>query len=169
MNHLDRVMIAGMSGLGGDRGQTRITVLGRMRPPLRSIKHSRLGLLSSARNTPLAQLVVGALMLCHGVFGSLHLCPTPHVATNHVHEHHSSTQTGAATHNDYPLCHVGHAAEYFAVLLAGFLALILGLVLKKASLSSKLSTPLIVERRLHPVGLHLSRGPTLPLLQVLRL
>jgi hypothetical protein len=78
--------------------------------------------------TPL--LLVGALLLCHGVFGSLHLlCASPGCSggVRHAAEHHAAVGTAGDTH-EHP---AGHATstEYFA-LVAGFLGLLVSLLAK---------------------------------------
>src|SRR5919199_802719 len=106
-----------------------------------SSKRSRSSLLEQPRSELLALLLVSTLLICHGVFGALHLCSAPPVLPVHQdHQHPLSAETGAV-HHEQPGCHPVHAAEYFAVLLAGFLALILGQVLKEASSWGRLSVP----------------------------
>ena len=116
--------------------------------------------------------LVGALLLCHGLFGALHLCSTTeHAASadSHLsHDHHAS-EAGANT-NEHPVCHLLHAAAYYAVFLAAFLWLLFGLLLLKgARFWSTGDAPAASFRRFGPVVLHLPRGPTLPVLQVFRL
>jgi hypothetical protein len=61
------------------------------------------------------------------------------------------------------------AAHYFAVFLLAFLGLILGLLLKGARIWSRVTAPLLFNRRLRLSISHPPRGPTLPVLQVFRL
>src|SRR5215208_5752231 len=115
-----------------------------------NIYRTRSDLLVSGKVVRLAILcLVGALLLCHGLFGALHLCSTTeHAASadSHLtHDHHASSEAGANTNEHPPVCHLLHAAAY-AVFLAAFLWLVFGLVV------------------LHP-----PRRPTLPVLQVFRL
>jgi hypothetical protein len=117
--------------------------------------------------------LVGALLLCHGLFGALHLCSTTeHAASadSHLtHDRHASSEAGANT-NEHPVCHLLHAAAYYAVFLAAFLWLLFGLLLLKgARVWSTSLAPAASFRRFGPVVLHLPRGPTLPVLQVFRL
>jgi hypothetical protein len=116
----------------------------------------------------LALLAIWALLLCHGVFGALHLIPDPVLqpiaAGEHATTHHLSGAHGGAP-EERPVPH--HTdVEYFAVLLGTLLgALYLWLLL--------LSDWVFTTRRF--VGsppatvFNLPRGPTLPFLQVLRL
>lgn len=120
----------------------------------------------------LALLAIWALLLCHGVFGTLHLTPDPvlqpTLAGEHTTTHHLSHAHGVAP-DEHPAPH--HAdAEYFAVLLGTLLgALYLWLLLlndwRRDGTSSTRrfvgSSPTTVS--------NLPRGPTLPFLQVLRL
>jgi hypothetical protein len=116
----------------------------------------------------LALLAIWALLLCHGVFGALHLIPDPVLqpiaAGEHATTHHLSGAHGGVP-EERPVPH--HTdVEYFAVLLGTLLgALYLWLLL--------LSDWVFTTRRF--VGsppatvFNLPRGPTLPFLQVLRL
>jgi hypothetical protein len=125
--------------------------------PLRPTSDSRLALLA-----------IWALLLCHGVFGALHLIPDPVLqpiaAGEHATTHHLSGAHGGVP-EERPVPH--HTdVEYFAVLLGTLLgALYLWLLL--------LSDWVFTTRRF--VGsppatvFNLPRGPTLPFLQVLRL
>jgi hypothetical protein len=138
------------------------------------IYRTRSDLLVSGKVVRLAILcLVGALLLCHGLFGALHLCSTTEPAASadsHLtHDHHASSEAGANT-NEHPLCHLLHAAAYYAVFLAAFLWLVFGLLLRKGTrLWSTSTAPAASFRRFGPVVLHPPRGPTLPVLQVFRL
>jgi hypothetical protein len=112
--------------------------------------------------------VLLALLLCHGVFGALHLCPSSQASASHVHEYHSPADTGAGIH-EHAVCHLMDAAHYFAVFLVAVLGLVLGLLLRGARLWGRVSAPLAFYRRLKPYISHPPRGPTLPVLQVFRL
>ena len=139
-----------------------------------NIYRTRSDLLVSGKVVRLAILcLIGALLLCHGVFGALHLCSTTeHAASADSHltqDHHASSEAGANT-NEHSVCHLLHAAAYYAVFLAAFLWLVFGLLLLKgARLWSTSTAPAASFRRFGPVVLHLLRGPTLPVLQVFRL
>jgi hypothetical protein len=116
----------------------------------------------------LALLAIWALLLCHGVFGALHLIPDPVLqpiaAGEHATTHHLSGAHGGVP-EERPVPHHTDVV-YFAVLLGTLLgALYLWLLL--------LSDWVFTTRRF--VGsppatvFNLPRGPTLPFLQVLRL
>src|SRR5918998_4322103 len=88
--------------------------------------------LNRSRRGLVALLLVGTLLLCHGVFGAMHLCSYSHASASHVHEHHSPpadagdpADAGAGVQEEHAVCHLMDVAHYFAV----FLAAILGLVL----------------------------------------
>lgn len=110
-----------------------------------------------------ALVLIWALLLCHGAFGTLHLIPDPALqptlAAEHATTHHSSHEHPAASHH----------AEYFAVLLGTLLgALYLRLLLlnhrrdRASSAYRFASSP--------PATFsNLPRGLTLPLLRVPRL
>gem|GEM_PF-1971165 len=131
-------------------------------------QHRLLSLLRGSIGRQLALLLVATLLLCHGVFGVLHLCSTPTAPTHQTHEHPSFADETAAGH-DHPVCHLT-GAEYFVVFFTAFLGLVLGLLLKGARLWGRIASfgpskpylPLLIS---HP-----PRGPTkLPVLQVFRL
>ena len=117
----------------------------------------------------LSVVLAGALLLCHGVFGVVHLiCDPPQcVAAGHAPEHraaHAGVTAGAHEHS------AGHgtSTEYFAV-LAGLLGLLLGLLPKGAAsrVGGGARRPPVVRRasdRFSP-----ARGPSPPSLQVFRL
>src|SRR5919199_2208198 len=111
----------------------------------------------------LALLLVGVLLLCHGVFGALHLCPASQVSASQVHEHHSPAETGAAD-LEHSACHLTSDA-YFGVLL---FTVFLGLLLGGAWLWSRVNASRPFERRFRPLVLHPPRGPTAPLVGVFR-
>jgi hypothetical protein len=139
-----------------------------------NIYRTRSDLLGSGKVVRLAVLcLVGALLLCHGVFGALHLCSTTELApsadSHLAQDHHASSEAGANT-TEHPVCHLLHVAAYYAVFLAAFLWLVFGLLLLKgARLWSTSTAPAASFRRFGPVVLHPPRGPTLPVLQVFRL
>jgi hypothetical protein len=87
----------------------------------------------------LSVLLAGTLLLCHGVFGALHLvCYPPQCAGDAEHAAEHPTAAGAVgdTHEhpaDHGTSH-GTSAGYFAVLVFGLLGLLLGLLLKRAPL-----------------------------------
>ena len=120
----------------------------------------------SSREKVLPLLLVGALFLCHGVFGPLHLlCASPECVEGAAHPagHHSAAGTMGHAHENP----VGHAmsADYFAV-VAGLLGLLVGLLSTgtwtEARLGSRRSTiPLRVFAVFRP-----ARAPTSPDIQV---
>jgi hypothetical protein len=128
-----------------------------------------LSLLRGSRGRQLALLLVGTLLLCHGVLGVLHLCSTPTAPTHQTHEHPSIAEETVAGH-DHPVCHL-MGAEYFAVLFTAFLGLVLGLLLKSARLWGRVASFRPSKPYLPPLLVsHPPRGPTnLPVLQVFRL
>ena len=124
----------------------------------------------------MALLLVGTLLLCHGVFGAMHLCSYSHASASHVHEHHSPpadagdpADAGAGVQEEHAVCHLMDVAHYFAVFLAAFLGLVLALLLKGARLWGRVTAPFVFGLRLRPPVFHPPRGPTLPVLQVFRL
>src|SRR5215217_5893749 len=137
---------------------------------MKSIVVSRSRLIRSSRGKFAALLLVGVLLLCHGAFGVLHLCTTTQSSPSHAaHEHQSHTGGEGGAHQHHQ-CHLMHVANYYAVLLTAIFGLVLGLLLlKNGQVGGRLRSPLSVVRHLHPSGLHLPRGPTYPLLQVMRL
>ena len=118
--------------------------------------------------------LIGVLLLCHGVFGALHLCTTPHAGSpaQHALHEHSSEGMGAGSY-DHQACHLIHAGNYYAVLLTALLGLALGLVLllKRARVWSRITLPPAVFRNFCPAVLHPPPAFTVSpfLLQVMRL
>jgi hypothetical protein len=125
--------------------------------------------LSRSRNVLLALLLAGTLLLCHGVFGALHLCSASQASASHAHEHNSPMDAGAGVQEEHAVCHLMDVAHYFAVFLAAILGLVLWLLLKGARLWGRVSAPFVFGLRLRPPVFHPPRGPTLPVLQVFRL
>jgi hypothetical protein len=115
---------------------------------------------SSTENI-LPLILVGAMFLCHGVFGPLHLlCTSPECVEGAAHPagHHSVAGT------------MGHAtsADYFAV-VADLLGLLVGLLRMGTSTKARPgSTRAISPLREHPV-FRPARAPTSRVLQVFRL
>jgi hypothetical protein len=115
-------------------------------------------------------LLAGTLLLCHGVFGVMHLvCDPPRcVAAEHAAEH-QAAQAGAEAgeEHEHPAGH-GTGAGYFAV-LAGLLGLLVGLLHKGvvSRVGIGVRQPPVVRRE--PDVFRHARGPTLPVLQVFRL
>jgi hypothetical protein len=118
---------------------------------------------------PLSLLLIGTLLLCHGVFGALHLiCASPECAgdAEHPAEHHAATGAGDA--HEHPS---GHATstEYFAVLAVGFLGLLLGSNPKRRPLRIGLDACWPVVLRRVPAVLRPPPIPTPLTLRVFRL
>ncbi|MDQ3660356.1 MAG: hypothetical protein M3454_04710 [Actinomycetota bacterium] len=114
-------------------------------------------------------LLAGALLLCHGVFGSLHLlCASPGCSdgVRHAAEHHSAVGTAGDTH-EHP---TGHATstEYFAV-VAGLLGLLVSLLSKGRWLEIWLGLRRAAVLRWAVAVFRPPRAPTSPVLQVFRL
>ena len=127
-----------------------------------------MSLLRGSKGRQLALLLVGTLLLCHGVFGILHLCSTSTAPMHQTHEHPSFTDKTVVGH-EHPVCHLT-GAEYFAVLFMAFLGLVLGLLLKGARLWGTFAALRPSKPYLPPLVSHPPRGPTnLPVLQVFRL
>ena len=85
----------------------------------------------------LSLLLVGTLLLCHGIFGALHLVCSPTQYAGDV-EHaaeHEAAAGGVGEAHEHPAGHET-GTGYFAVLVVGLLVLLLGLLLK--------GTPLVV-------------------------
>lgn len=116
-------------------------------------------------------LLIGALLLCHGVLGFTHEmsrgCDGPHpmVIAAPTGGHAADHSGGHGTED--PAC--GHTlTAYFAVVLALFGAAFLGLLLGAQKRRRDSGSP---PRGPYPspTTAHLPRGPTVPLLQVYRL
>ena len=140
---------------------------GRIRVRMIDGKSSTFGLPWWSTGRLLALVLVGAILVCHGVFGALHLCSS-HEGHMHQEHGHPSVEKGMAAHDEPPSCHVS-GADYFAVLLTAFLGLVLGLPLRSARSWVSVAEPPAVERRFTSLVFYPPRGPTLPVLQVCRL
>ena len=117
----------------------------------------------------LSVLLVGTMLLCHGIFGALHLvCIPPQCAdAEHTAEHHAAVG-GAADSHEYPADH-GTNTAYFAVLAVGLLGLLLGLLPKGAPLRIRLDARWPVVLRRVPAVFLPPPTPTPPSLQVFML
>jgi hypothetical protein len=118
----------------------------------------------------LSVLLAGAVLLCHGVFGALHLVCDPMEwcigGAQHSAEH--QTAAGAGDAHEHP---TGHdvSTVYFAVVALGLLVLILRLLPKcAAGLRIWLGTRWPVVLRRVPAVLRPPPTPTPPVLQVFR-
>jgi hypothetical protein len=118
----------------------------------------------------LSVLLAGAVLLCHGVFGALHLVCDPLewcIGAQHSAEHQS--RSGAGHAHEHPTGHDVSTA-YFAVVALGLLVLILRLLPKgSAGLRIWLGTlwPEVLRRVL--AVLRPPPTPALPVLQAFRL
>jgi hypothetical protein len=118
----------------------------------------------------LSVLLAGAVLLCHGVFGALHLVCDPlewYVGgAQHSAEH--QTAAGAGDAHEHPTGHDVSTA-CFAVVALGLLALILRLLPKcAAGLRIWRGTRWPAVLRRVPAVLRPPPTPTLPVLQVFR-
>ena len=119
----------------------------------------------------LSVLLVGTLLLCHGIFGALHLiCYSPQCAgesKEHPAEHQAAAGAVGDAH-EYPADH-GTNTAYFAVLAVGLLGLLLGLLPKGAPLRIRLDARWPVVLRRVPAVFLPPPTPTPPSLQVFML
>jgi hypothetical protein len=119
----------------------------------------------------LSVLLIGTLLLCHGVFGALHLVcdPLEWCAGSAQHSAEHQTAAGAGDAHEHPTGHDVSTA-YFAVVAVGLLSLILRLLPKGAAgLRIWLGTLWLAVLRRVPAVLRPPPTPTLPVLQVFRL
>src|ERR687893_1592751 len=119
----------------------------------------------------LSVLLAGAVLLCHGVFGSLHLVCDPLEwcigGAQHSAEHQS--RSGAGDAHEHPTGHDVSTA-YFAVVALGLLGLILKLLPKcAAGLRIWLGTRWTSVLRRVPAVLRPPPTPALAVFQVFRL
>ena len=123
----------------------------------------------SGREKILPLLLVGALFLCHGVFGPLHLvCNSPECVdgAGHPSGHHSAAGTMGHAH-EHP---AGHATgtDYFAV-GAGLLGLLVGLLSTGTWTKTRLGSCRAASSLWAPAVYRPARAPTSRVLQVFRL
>ena len=126
-------------------------------------------LLSIKRLPALLVLLAGTLLICHGVFGGLHLvCVPPECVGGPERgaEHQPQVGVAGGAQHEHPAGH-GTSTEYFAVVVAGLLGLLLSL-LPKVGLSLTGSHWFPILRQASAL-FRLARAPTLPVLQVFRL
>jgi hypothetical protein len=119
----------------------------------------------------LSVLLAGAVLLCHGVFGALHLVCDPLEwcigGAQHSAEH--QTAAGAGDAHEHPTGHDVSTA-YFAVVALGLLGLILRLLPKcAAGLRIWLGTRWPAVLRRMPAVLRPPPTPALPVVQAFRL
>ena len=113
----------------------------------------------------LSVLLAGTLLLCHGIFGALHLVCIPPVCAGSA-EHPAAHEPAADVH-EHPADH-GAGTAYFAV-VTGLLGLLLGLLPRGATLrfGIGMGRPPVLRRA--PLVFRPARAPTSPTLQVFRL
>ena len=112
-----------------------------------------------------AALLIVALILCHGALGALHQVSS--WPAEHAGGHHAAAPAPVnhhAEHHGGPMAHTDYAAALFVALLGATLVLLSGRFLARG-----LSAHRVFKRVLVPLSPLPPRGPTLPLLQVLRL
>lgn len=119
----------------------------------------------------LSLLLVFTLLLCHGVFGALHLvCYPPQCAGDAEHAaEHQAAVGGVGESHEHPAGHHGTSIGYFAVLVVGLLILRLGLLLKGSPLRVGLGMPWTAVLRRLPAAFRPPPTPTPINLQVFRL
>jgi hypothetical protein len=118
---------------------------------------------------PLSVLLIGTLLLCHGVCGGPHLeCGPPEWCAGH--EEHAAEHQDAAGASDAHEHSSDHATSsvYFAVLV-GFLGLLLGLLPKGSLLRIRLAARWPVIHSLVPAVVRPPPTPTPLTIQVFRL
>jgi len=118
----------------------------------------------------LSVLLIGTLLLCHGIFGPLHLMcdPLEWCAGGAQHSAEHQTAAGAVDAHEHP---TGHdvSTPYFALVALGLLVLILRLLPKcAAGLRIWLGTRWPAVLRRVPAVLRPPPTPALPVLQVFR-
>ena len=119
----------------------------------------------------LSVLLIGTFLLCHGLFGALHLVcdPLEWCAGGAQHSAGHQTADGAGDAHEHPTGH-GISTAYFAVVAIGVLGLLLRLLPKGAAgLRIWLGTRWPAVLRRVPAVLRPPPTPTLPVLQVFRL
>jgi hypothetical protein len=115
---------------------------------------------------PLSVVLVGTLLLCHGVFGALHLeCIFPECADVAQHPAENTLEHGGA--HEHPADHATDSAEYFAVLVV-LLGLLLRLLPAVASFRIDVGTSWFLGPWRVPVGSRSPPAPTPHTLQVFR-
>ena len=122
---------------------------------------------SSEKLLPL--FLVGALLLCHGVFGALHLvCDPPACAggAEHATEHQPAAGAAGDAHEHSGSHETG--TQYFAVVI-GLLGLLLRLLSKGTLLQIRLGMRWPPVLRRASAVFHPPRAPASPVLQVFRL
>ena len=112
----------------------------------------------------LSVLLIGVLLLCHGVFGALHLVH-PCDPAEAPGTHHSAAQHSG----DGPTDGLIGCSGYFTVVLTLFGAALLGLLLGGIRKTAEVRALRPYRPRYSPVLIFLPRGPSPPLLQVFRL
>ena len=117
----------------------------------------------------LSVLLAGAVLLCHGIFGTLHLvCDSPACSgvAEHAAEHEPATWTTGDSH-EHPAGY-GAGAGYFAV-IAGLLGLLLSLLPQGVSSRVRIGARWSTSLRRASIVFRIAQAPTSPVLQVFRL
>jgi hypothetical protein len=137
-------------------------------------EHSRWSPPGLPRNRLLALLLVFTILMSHGALGTLHLSRgAQQLPANQAYESPVPLRGKGEGAYKHPLLYSMHASNYYTVLLVSFLGVVLRLLLKvlEGARSWNITTTSPTFDWLHrPFDLSsLPRGPTPPLLQVLRL
>jgi hypothetical protein len=113
----------------------------------------------------LTLLLVGALLLCHGAFGSLHQVKGPVLSEHLTVEEHTSHHEEHGPADGHPVGEHDYAAALFALLLGMVYALLRGETRSRDAFPAPRRTGSLPTTRVF----HLPRGPGPPLSQVFRL
>src|SRR5918997_1974743 len=129
-------------------------------------RYRRRDALGAARGRLLAALVTVALLLCHGVFGGLHLAQPSGPSAEASGMHHPTAQQESSGDSGRGAAggsaHEPGASSYFAVLLVLFGAAALKLLAGLRTLPITVAALRSSRPRHPPVADALPRGPTLP-------
>jgi hypothetical protein len=147
----------------------RVRGCARMPARTTNVKRDRSGLTRTLASRRLAFIVTFALLLCHGIFGALHLFPADRGPAPEWAAAQEAPFVGAGSaHEDSAAPSAGE--EYFAVLVVLLLGSFLGPLLRSTDPWCDHASPRTRSvLRTHLRVAHPARGPTKPLLQVFRL
>ena len=118
----------------------------------------------STRERLLPLVLVGALLLCHGAFGSLHQISNA-TLSEHLAVEHPSHQEEHGSADAHPMGGLDYAAALFALLLG----MIYGFLRREPRGRDALYAPRRIGLLPTTAVFHLPRGPDPPLFQVFRL